>query len=156
MAEGQEKSLPVPERRIALAVIGLLAVLLGASETARFLDNRETTRLNAALAETKRTADAALEAVIEPSVLILGFELIIVALLVYYIKMVGYHRMRIAFGGVSLGLGAFIAYMAYLVGTNSILQGVPQETVTLAFGFLLFISVIQILAGILNLLAADR
>jgi APA family basic amino acid/polyamine antiporter len=93
---------------------------------------------------------------IEPSVLILGFELIIVALLVYYIKMVGYHRMRIAFGGVSLGLGAFIAYIAYLVGTNSILQGVPQETVTIAFGFLLFISVIQILAGILNLLAADR
>jgi amino acid transporter len=93
---------------------------------------------------------------IEPSVLILGFELIIVALLVYYIKMVGYHRMRIAFGGVSLGLGAFIAFIAYLVGTNSILQGVPQETVTLAFGFLLFISIIQILAGILNLLAADR
>jgi hypothetical protein len=64
--------------------------------------------------------------------------------------------MRIAFGGVSLGLGAFIAYIAYLVRTNSLLQGVPQETVTLAFGFLLFISVIQLLAGILNLLAADR
>jgi APA family basic amino acid/polyamine antiporter len=93
---------------------------------------------------------------IEPSVLILGFELIIVALLVYYIKLVGYHRMRIAFGGVSLGLGALIAFIAYLVGTNSILQGVQQETVTLAFGFLLFISIIQILAGMLNLLAADR
>jgi amino acid transporter len=93
---------------------------------------------------------------IEPSVLILGFELIIVALLVYYIKMVGYHRMRIAFGGVSLGLGAFTAYIAYLVGTNSILQGAPQETLTLVLGFLLFISIIQIIAGILNLLAADR
>jgi len=93
---------------------------------------------------------------IEPSVLILGFELIIVALLVYYIKMVGYHRIRIAFGGVSLGLGAFIAYIAYLVGTNAILQSVPQEAVTLVLGFLLFVSIIQIIAGILNLLAADR
>jgi APA family basic amino acid/polyamine antiporter len=93
---------------------------------------------------------------IEPSVLILGFELITVALLVYYIKMVGHHRIRIAFGGVSLGLGAFVAFIAYLVGTNSVLQGVPQETVTLVFGFLLFISVIQILAGVLNLLASDR
>lgn len=93
---------------------------------------------------------------IEPSVLILGFELIIVALLVYYIKMVGHHRIRIAFGGVSLGLGAFIAFVAYLVGTNAVLQGVPQETVTIVFGFLLFVSVIQILAGALNLLAPDR
>ena len=94
---------------------------------------------------------------IEPSVLILGFELGIVALLVYFIKMVGYHRIRIAFGGVSLGLGAFVAFVAYLLGTNSlVLEGVPHETVTLVFYFLLFVSVIQILAGILNLLASDR
>jgi amino acid transporter len=93
---------------------------------------------------------------IEPSVLILGFELIVVALLVYYIKMVGYHRMRIAFGGVSLGLGAFTAFIAYLVGTNALLQGTPQQTLTLILGFLLFVSIIQIIAGILNLLAADR
>jgi hypothetical protein len=70
--------------------------------------------------------------------------------------MVGYHRIRIAFGGVSLGLGAFVAFIAYLVGTNSVLQGVPQGTVMPVFGFLLFISVIQILAGVLNLLASDR
>ncbi len=93
---------------------------------------------------------------IDPSVLILGFELGIVALLVYYIKMVGHRRMQIAFGGVSLGLGAFIAFVAYLVGTNSVLQGVPQETTTLIFGFLLFVSVIQIIAGILNLCADEH
>ena len=93
---------------------------------------------------------------IDPSVLILGFELITVALLVYYIKMVGHHRIRIAFGGVSLGLGAFIAYIAYLVGTNALLQGVPQGTVTIVFCVLLFISIIEIIAGILNLLASDR
>jgi APA family basic amino acid/polyamine antiporter len=93
---------------------------------------------------------------IDPSVLILGFELITVALLVYYIKMVGHHRVRIAFGGVSLGLGAAVAYIAYLVSTNALLQSVPQGTVTLVTGLLLFISIIEIIAGILNLLASDR
>ena len=93
---------------------------------------------------------------IDPSVLILGFELITVALLVYYVKMVGHHRIRIAFGGVSLGLGAAVAYIAYLVSTNALLQSVPQGTVTLVTGLLLFISIIEIIAGILNLLASDR
>jgi len=94
---------------------------------------------------------------IEPSVLILGLELGIVALLVYYIKMVGHHRIRIAFGGISLGLGGFFAFVAYLVGTNSIvLHGVSQEVSTLIFYVLLFVSIIQVLAGILNLIASDR
>ena len=89
--------------------------------------------------------------------LILGFELIIVALLVYYIRMVGHHRIRIAFGGISLGLGAFAAFVAYLLGTGSIvLQGVSHEVAALVFYVLLFVSIIQILAGILNLIASDR
>jgi APA family basic amino acid/polyamine antiporter len=94
---------------------------------------------------------------IEPSVLILGLELIIVALLIYYIRMVGHHRIRIAFGGISLGLGAFVAFVTYLLGTNSIvLHGVSQEVATLVFYGLLFVSTIQVLAGILNLIASDR
>ncbi len=94
---------------------------------------------------------------IEPSVLILGFELIIVGLLVYYIRMVGHHRIRIAFGGISLGVGGFLAFVAYLLGTNSIvLHGVPAGLPTLVFYVLLFMSIIQVLAGILNLTASDR
>jgi APA family basic amino acid/polyamine antiporter len=94
---------------------------------------------------------------IEPSVLILGFELCIVALLVYYIRMVGHHRIRIAFGGISLGLGGFFAFVTYLLGTNSIvLHGVSQEVATLVFYGLLFVSIIQVLAGVLNLIASDR
>ena len=102
-------------------------------------------------------ASAFLVLFIEPSVLILGLELGIVALLVYYIRMVGHHRIRIAFGGISLGLGGFFAFVAYLLGTNSIvLHGVPQEVSTLVFYVLLFVSIIQGLAGILNLTASDR
>jgi amino acid transporter len=94
---------------------------------------------------------------IEPSVLILGFELVVVALLVYYIRMVGHHRIRVAFGGISLGLGAFVGFVAYLLGTNSVvLQGVSQEVVSLVFYVLVFVSVIHILAGILNMIVSDR
>lgn len=94
---------------------------------------------------------------IEPSVLILGFELVVVALLIYYIRMVGYHRIRIAFGGISLGLGAFVCFTAYLLGTNIIvLHGASQELSTLVFSVLLAVGAIQILAGILNLLAPDH
>ncbi len=89
--------------------------------------------------------------------LILGIELIIVALLVYYIRMVGQHRLRIAFGGISLGLGAFVAFVAYLIGIGSIvLQGVSPEVTTLVFYVLLFISMVQIMAGALNMTLSDR
>jgi APA family basic amino acid/polyamine antiporter len=94
---------------------------------------------------------------IEPSVLILGFELVIAALLVYYIRMVGHHRIRIAFGGISLGLGAFAAFAAYLLGTNSlVLSGIQPEVATLVFYVLLFVSIIQILAGVLNMAVSER
>jgi APA family basic amino acid/polyamine antiporter len=94
---------------------------------------------------------------IEPSVLIMGSELIIVALLVYYIKMVGHHRIRIAFGGISLGLGAFTAFAAYLLGTSAIvLSGVSSEVSTLLFYVLLFVSIIQIVAGALNMTVSNR
>jgi APA family basic amino acid/polyamine antiporter len=94
---------------------------------------------------------------IEPSVLILGAELFIVAMLVYYIRMMGHHRLRIAFGGISLGLGAFVAFVAYSLSTNSIvLQGVSRE-VSNAVSYLLFlVSIIQILAGVLNISVPDR
>ncbi len=89
---------------------------------------------------------------IDPSVLILGLELGIVALLVYYVRMIGHHRMRIAFGSISLGLGCFTSFLAYLLGTNSIRIGaVSSEVAVWVLGILVFISVVEILAGILNI-----
>jgi APA family basic amino acid/polyamine antiporter len=94
---------------------------------------------------------------IEPSVLILGVELIIVALLVYYIRMVGQNRIRVAFGGISLGLGAFVAFVAYLLGTNIVvLPGVSAGMSTLLFFVLIFVSVVQVVAGVLNMTSPDR
>lgn len=95
-----------------------------------------------------------LVAFIELSVLILGLELSIIALLVYYIRMVGFNRLRIALGGMSLGLGGIVSLLAYLLQTGQIkLAGLPSEMVTAAFYFLIFVGVVQILAGILNVTA---
>jgi len=93
---------------------------------------------------------------IEPSVILLGIELAIVAVFVYYVKMMGYNRFRIAFGGVSLGLGSLAGLVAHLLRTNSIvLHGVSQETAAIFFYVLVFICIIEFLAGILNVTASD-
>jgi len=94
---------------------------------------------------------------IDPSVLILGLELSIIALLVYFIRMIGYYRLRVAFGGISLGLGGFTSFLTYLIGTGFIqLNGVSPAVATIVFYVFLFVSVVQILAGILNISAPSR
>ncbi|MEM2351467.1 MAG: amino acid permease [Thermoproteota archaeon] len=96
-------------------------------------------------------------AFIEPAVLILGLEISIIALLVYYIRMVGYPRLRIAFGGASLGLGAFTSLLAYLIGTKRMaLTGISPEATTTIFYMLIFVSAIQFLAGILNITTSSE
>lgn len=94
---------------------------------------------------------------IDPSVLVLGAELVVVALLVYYVRLIGQNRIRIAFGGISLGLGSFLLYIAYSIATKSIqLQGISQEFNSIIFYLLIFVSIVQVLAGILNITVSDR
>jgi len=96
-------------------------------------------------------------AFIEPGVLVLGIELILLAVLAYYIRMVGYHRIRIAFGGISLSLGGFAALTAYLIETGVLkLNGVDPSTTTAISNILLSVSIIQTLAGILNVTAKPK
>jgi len=88
---------------------------------------------------------------IDPGVLSLGIVLSVLAVLAYYIRMVGYLRFRVAFGGISLSLGVFTAVLTYLIGTGIMpLNGVSPTTITVIFFILLFASIIQIVAGILN------
>jgi amino acid transporter len=93
-------------------------------------------------------------AFIDLGVLALGAVLSIFAVLAYYIRMVGRLRIRIAFGGISLGLGGFAALLAYLISTGVVqLSGVSSTATTLIMVVLLFASVIQVIAGILNVTA---
>jgi APA family basic amino acid/polyamine antiporter len=86
---------------------------------------------------------------IDPAVMVLGLELSILALLAYYIRMMGHLRIRIAFGGLSLGIGGLTALLAYLVRVDFISLS-PNLTEITTY-ILIFISVVQVLAGILNI-----
>lgn len=89
---------------------------------------------------------------IEPRAFSLGIGFIALGLLAYYIRMVGYHRIRIAFGGMSLGIGGFTTFLAYLVGTGFALSlALSPQLTTILFYVLIFVSIISILAGIFNI-----
>jgi len=82
---------------------------------------------------------------IDVGVLVLGAELIVLALLAYYVKMIGHYRIRIALGGMSLGMGGLTPLLAYLIGTGSIL-----------FYILIIVGIVSIIAGVLNVTAKPR
>ncbi len=90
-------------------------------------------------------------AFIDLAVLSLGIVLSVLAVVAYYIRMVGYFRIRIAFGGISLGLGGFTATLAYLVETGVFpFNGLAATTSSIIFFILVLTSIIQVVAGILN------
>jgi len=88
---------------------------------------------------------------LEPSTLLIGTELFIFGLIVYYIRMVGYYRICLAVGGMNFGISALSALLAYLMISGSIPIPVPQDTTLLFFGIAVFISVTYLIAGLLNI-----
>jgi len=90
-------------------------------------------------------------AFIDVRVLTLGAELSILALLAYYVIMMGYSRIRIAFGGINLGIGGLGMLLAYLIKSNLIsLPGILAQWTNMLFYGLILVSVVYILAGVLN------
>jgi len=91
---------------------------------------------------------------IDIGVISLGIALCILAVLAYYIRMIGYLRFRVAFGGISLGLGGFTSVLTYLIWTGFMpLYAASTTTIMVILLFLIFTSIIQIAAGILNVTA---
>jgi hypothetical protein len=90
---------------------------------------------------------------IDVGVLSLGIALCVLAVLAYYIRMVGYLRFRVAFGGISLGLGGFTLILAYLIVKGA--MPLSGAMTTIIFSILLFVGIIQIVAGILNVTRSD-
>ena len=78
------------------------------------------------------------------SALMSGLGLVALVVATYYLRMVGRYRLRVAVGGVSLGMGAFLALLA------------PLLTPRFPLYVLVFVSAISILAGILNITARTR
>lgn len=79
----------------------------------------------------------------------IGFGLIlaVIGLLAYYVSMLGYTRLRIAFGGITLAVGFVVSASALLMCCGFI---PPFVSSPLSLG-MLFIGIVQIIAGILNI-----
>lgn len=88
---------------------------------------------------------------VESSAFILGIEFIVLAVVVYYLRMAGYHHLRGAIGGINLGIGSFTLLLLLLIRTGFTPITIPQELATPVFYGLIFLSVTQFLAAALNI-----
>jgi APA family basic amino acid/polyamine antiporter len=95
-------------------------------------------------------------AFLEPGTLFIGAQLFIFGLLAYYIRMVGYHRICLAMGGMNLAISMFSALIALLIITGSLPISMPQNTSLLLFWTALFISLIYLIAGLLNITRKEK
>ena len=91
----------------------------------------------------------------DKAALIVGGESIMFALLTYYLRMVGYRRLRLAIGGISLGTGILIAFLTFMTETKLIALSLPNLKVVPLTYVLIFVSTVQILAGTLNITATS-
>jgi amino acid transporter len=95
-------------------------------------------------------------AFLEPGTLFIGAQLFIFGLLAYYIRMVGYHRICLAMGGMNLAISMFSVLIALLIITGSLPISMPQNTSLLLFWTALFISLIYLIAGLLNITRKEK
>ncbi|KYH39354.1 MAG: amino acid transporter [Candidatus Bathyarchaeota archaeon B26-1] len=88
---------------------------------------------------------------LDKAALIVGGESIMFALLAYYLRMVGYSRLRLAVGGISLGTGVFTAFLAFMAETRLVMFDLPGLKAIPPAYILISVAFIQVLAGILNI-----
>jgi hypothetical protein len=101
-------------------------------------------------------ASLLLIAFLEPSTLFIGAQLFIFGLIVYYIRMVGHYRICLAIGGMNLGISMFSALVAFLIITGSLPLSLPQNTILLLFWTALSISLIYLIASLLNITRKEK
>jgi amino acid transporter len=88
---------------------------------------------------------------LEPGTLLIGLELFIFGIIAYYIRMVGYHRIYSALGGINLGISAFSALLAYLIISNSMMIPLTRDIQLLFFAVAVFVCIVFLGAGLLNI-----
>ena len=82
------------------------------------------------------------------SALITSLGLVALVLVTYYLRMVGrevdFHRLRVAVGGISFGMGIALMLLSQFI--------VPPSL----FYIMMLVGVVSVLAGLLNIVAARR
>jgi len=84
--------------------------------------------------------------------LLSGLGLLALVLATYHLRMVGRYRLQVAVGGISLGTGIFMALLIYLIEIGFVPLILPR----IFLYFLIFVSAVSILAGVLNVSARTR
>jgi len=91
------------------------------------------------------------------SALVGSFGLMALVLITYHLRMIGYNRIRVAFGGMSLGVGGFIVLLAYLIRTGYPLPiRIPSHLSATVFCILIFTCAISVIAGIMNIITESK
>lgn len=92
---------------------------------------------------------------LDPGTLLIGLELLILGLVVYYLKMVGYYRIVLAMGGMNFGVCGFSALFASLLASdvNIVLSGNAKF---LLFIFAILICITSLLAGVLSIIRKNN
>lgn len=87
---------------------------------------------------------------LEAGTLLIGLELFIFGLVVYYVRMVGYYRISLAAGGMNFGISAFSALLAYQIVSNSLPVALAENMRLLLFGVAVLVSLTCFVAGLLD------
>src|SRR4030043_258259 len=87
---------------------------------------------------------------LEPSTLLIGLELFVFGLVAYYIRMVGYYRISLAAGGMNFGISVFSALIACLIASGAVPILMSESVRWLATSGTALVSVIYLVAGLLN------
>jgi APA family basic amino acid/polyamine antiporter len=93
---------------------------------------------------------------IEGSAVVLVLDFILISIMLYHLKMMGFHRLRLAIGGINIGVGFFLIMILslYRIGIISFSLRPPEEMALTIIGYIL--GATFLIAGVLNLIKSKE
>ncbi|MDH5688593.1 MAG: APC family permease [Candidatus Bathyarchaeota archaeon] len=88
---------------------------------------------------------------VESSAIVLGLEFTLFFVIIYHLRMVGYHRLRLTFSGINLGISGITALFLCLFQTGVVQLALSPQERTMLIVFASIIVLTFFTAGILNL-----
>jgi APA family basic amino acid/polyamine antiporter len=93
---------------------------------------------------------------VENTAVSLIVEFIVISFIIYHLKMLGYYRLRIAIGGINIGIGGFLSLMVFLLHTETIGASLFFQERFIIEALCITLSFIFFTAGFLNLIRSKK
>ncbi|MFX0200562.1 MAG: hypothetical protein ACFFCW_30960 [Candidatus Hodarchaeota archaeon] len=129
---------------IALLIGGVIATPIGALTT-----RTSPSRTLGGIIGVIVMALGASSSYVRSEALVLGLVFVVLVFIIYHFRMVGYLRLRIAMGGINVGIGTFILLWIYLKQTGAVPFYLPSPLAEFFFWGLISVGAVFIVAGIL-------